>query len=498
MCDPTSLRELLDAATLHECDETVVQHVDECEACRSALERLAADASWWSDSRALLVAADGDATESSSQVLAICEGDSTSLSPPPLGGVDFLQPPSHPELLGQLGKYQIESVIGRGGMGIVLKGFDIELNRTVAIKVLAPHLASSGAARQRFSREARAAAAVVHDHVVAIHSIETDGELPYIVMPYVGGESLQSYVARFGPLELKDIVRIAMQVASGLAAAHEQGLVHRDIKPANILLENGFGRVLITDFGLARAADDASITRSGLVAGTPHYMSPEQANGHSVDHRSDLFSLGGVLFFMATGRAPFRGEGAMAVLNAICHKDLKSPCEINASLPPEIDLLVEQLLKKDPAERFGSASELRKLLADYLAHLQNPSKNQLPAKLSMVRQSSRTLVVLLSMGIASLLAISALGMWPEGSDTAPPAGRPHQFAQPQTVAGNQVVVEDFDGETAALKRTMADVKREWDSDGTPSRHFDDWNQAVRQLNQRIFQVEQEWSGSLTD
>ena len=193
--------------------------------------------------------------------------------------LDFLSPPSHPEMLGQLGRYQIEQVIGAGGMGIVLKGFDTDLNRPVAVKVLAPHLAHSGAARQRFAREARAAAAVVHEHVVAIYNVESEEETPFLVIQYVPGRSLQDRVDQDGPLAAEEILRIGMQAAAGLAAAHAQGVIHRDVKPANILLESGVERALLTDFGLARAADDASLTHSGIVAGTPHYMSPEQARG---------------------------------------------------------------------------------------------------------------------------------------------------------------------------------------------------------------------------
>ena len=168
-------------------------------------------------------------------------------------------------------------------MGIVLRGFDPELNRCSAVKVLAPELASSAAARRRFSREAKSAAAVVHPHVVPIQTVDQQDGLPYLVMPVVEGQSLQQRVDKEGPLPVIEVVRIAAQVAQGLAAAHAQGLVHRDIKPANILLENGVERVQITDFGLARAADDASMTRSSVIAGTPQYMSPEQAHGDEID-----------------------------------------------------------------------------------------------------------------------------------------------------------------------------------------------------------------------
>src|SRR5205814_4227536 len=164
------------------------------------------------------------------------------------------------------------------------------------IKVMAPQLAASATARRRFTREARAAAAVTHDHVVTIHAVEDAGPLPHIVMQFVAGHSLQDRLDRTGPLQLQEVLRIGMQAAAGLAAAHAQGLVHRDVKPANILLEDGVERVKLTDFGLARAADDASLTKTGIIAGTPQFMSPEQARGESIDQRSDLFSLGCVLY----------------------------------------------------------------------------------------------------------------------------------------------------------------------------------------------------------
>src|SRR5262249_39653100 len=158
------------------------------------------------------------------------------------------------------------------------------------------------------------------DHIVTIHAVEGDSSEPYLVMQYVAGLSLQQRLDREGPLELREILRIAMQTASGLSAAHAQGLVHRDIKPANILLENGVDRVKITDFGLARVANEASVTQSGVVAGTPHYMAPEQAEGKPLDQRTDLFSLGSVLYAMCTGRAPFRASGTMAVLKRVCEE----------------------------------------------------------------------------------------------------------------------------------------------------------------------------------
>ena len=182
------------------------------------------------------------------------------------------------------------------------------------MKLLAPYLASSGSARNRFAREARAAAAVVDDHVVPIHNVETDGEHPFLVMKFIAGGSLQQRIDREGPLEVCEVLRIGMQTAKGLAAAHAQGLIHRDVKPSNILLDEGVDRALLTDFGLARATDDASLTRSGFHPGTPHYMSPEQVRGEAIDARSDLFGLGCVLYALCTGHPPFRSETSYAVL----------------------------------------------------------------------------------------------------------------------------------------------------------------------------------------
>lgn len=331
-------------------------HVEKCGECQARLRALATSAEFDGDVNELL----GSYPHIPGQVKPC--GDTQRL--------DFLSPPSHPEMLGRVGRYEVERVIGTGGMGIVLKAFDTELNRPVAIKVLAQHLAHSGAARQRFAREAKAAAAVVHEHVVAIHNVESDSDVPFLVMQYVPGESLQARIDREGPLPPKEIVRIGIQAAAGLAAAHEQGVVHRDVKPANILLENGVERVLLTDFGLALTVDDASLTHTGVVAGTPHYMSPEQANGKSTDHRTDLFSLGAVLYFMATGHPPFRAERAMGVLNRICHEAHRPVSQVNNEIPDDLSAIIDRLLEKRPSRRFATSVEAQKALSRLLARWQ--------------------------------------------------------------------------------------------------------------------------------
>ncbi len=235
-------------------------------------------------------------------------------------------------------------------------------------------MAASGAARRRFSREAKAAAAVVHDHVVAIHAVDDDPKsgLPYLVMPYIAGRSLQERIDRDGPLRTEEVLRIGMQTAPGLAAAHAQGLVHRDIKPSNILLENGVERVKITDFGLARAIDDASQSQSGVVAGTPQYMSPEQAGGESVDHRSDLFSLGSVLYAMCAGHSPFRAKTTMGVLRRVCDEEPRPLVEVNPDVPESLEAVIRRLHAKDPAGRYQSAAEVAEELGRQLAERQRP------------------------------------------------------------------------------------------------------------------------------
>lgn len=284
---------------------------------------------------------------------------------------DFLEPAIHPELLGRLGRYDVEKLVGAGGFGIVFRAHDSELRRVVALKVLAPHLMPSAAARKRFAREAQTAAAIVHPHVIPIYDVISTPRACYLVMQYIAGQSLQDRVDCEGPLPFEDVLRIASQIAAGLDAAHQQGVVHRDVKPANILLEESVDRVMISDFGLARTADDANVTRSGVITGTPHYMSPEQASGATVDDRSDLFSLGSVMYFMITGRPPFRAPQIVAVLNRICHHQHRSVDQVDSQIPSEVSGLIDRLLHKDPERRFASAQDARSAIQKVLADWQS-------------------------------------------------------------------------------------------------------------------------------
>ncbi|HEY2762150.1 MAG TPA: protein kinase, partial [Pirellulales bacterium] len=379
ICDPAHIEGCLSDSLSDDERAAFEAHLEICPACRQALEERAAVATDWNAAREFLSSDVASPIPSASDPMAgdrraAADSDSAENSQRETvnGVLATLGPTDDPRMLGRLGTYEIAGVVGRGGMGLVLKALDPALNRYVAIKVLAPQLATSGAARQRFSREARAAASVVHENVVAIHAVADAGPLPYFVMPYLRGSSLQKRLDTDGPLGVPEILRVAVQIATGLSAAHAQGLVHRDIKPANIMLEDGVERLKITDFGLARAADDASLTRTGVIAGTPQFMSPEQARGESVDSRSDLFSLGSVMYVMCTGRPPFRAETSYGTLSRICDAQPHSIRELNPEIPQWLVAIVEQLHQKNPEDRFQTAQQVAHLLEQCLAHLRQP------------------------------------------------------------------------------------------------------------------------------
>jgi len=389
------------AGNLSADDEAVLhRHLEECEQCSAALERMAGGPAWCEEAAALLVK---DALDEA--LPAREEWSDADFT------VEHLEPADEPGVLGRLGGYDVLEIIGRGGMGVVLKGFDRELKRCVAIKVLAPHFALSSLARKRFTREAQAAASVVHPNVLAIHQVHPNERLPFLVMPLVAGESLAQRLTAQGRLELKETLRIGMQAAAGLAAAHEQGLVHRDVKPANILLEKGVERAVLTDFGLARAADDVTLTRWGVIAGTPQYMSPEQARGETLDGRSDLFSLGCVLYEMATGVSPFRTESVMATIRRLVDDAPQAISSLNPELPPWFVAIVDRLLEKDPARRFSSAKEVSELLEGCLAHVQQPGSVPLPAALPKPVVRTRWSRIYNRKGVIAMIAALGIGLF---------------------------------------------------------------------------------------
>jgi eukaryotic-like serine/threonine-protein kinase len=292
-------------------------------------------------------------------------GDRTAVhgDSPAAGHLGFLNPPTRPGSIGRLDHYEILERIGVGGFGTVFRAFDDRLHRIIAIKVLAPAYAANGSARRRFIREARTAASVKNEHIVGIYDVKEDAQPPYLAMEMIDGISLQEKIDKTGPLGVREILRIGMQAAEGLAAAHKQGLVHRDIKPANILLENGVERVKITDFGLARAVDDASVTQSGTVAGTPMYMSPEQiSNFSNVTHLTDLYALGVCAYELFTGKVPFFHAELVPLLMMHVNEPPPPPRARNPQLPAELEGVILKLLAKDPAQRYQSCRELAQAL----------------------------------------------------------------------------------------------------------------------------------------
>ncbi|HET6879414.1 MAG TPA: protein kinase [Pirellulales bacterium] len=291
----------------------------------------------------------------------------------------FLEPSANECALGRIGKYDVLGILGRGGMGVVFDAFDDVLHRHVAIKVLTPELSSSAKARRRFLREARAAAAINHPNVIIIHAVDEQNGMPYLVMEYVSGRSLRDRMRRSPQLELIEIVRIGAQIATGLDAAHAQGVIHRDIKPSNVLLEDGIERVKIADFGLARAAMDLDdITTVGQGVGTPAYVSPEQVNGGDVDQRSDLFSFGCLLYAMVDGHSPFRGKLAIDVLRRVADHHPTALAKRDDRIPQWFSDLVDKLLQKDPNKRYQTAREVAAELHEQLVVLNQMPSDRLP------------------------------------------------------------------------------------------------------------------------
>jgi predicted Ser/Thr protein kinase len=256
-------------------------------------------------------------------------------------------------------RYRVEASLGQGGMARVYRGTDRTLDRPVAIKVLADHLAADPSFVERFRREAQAAAGLNHPSIVAVFDTGSDDGIHYIIMEFVQGRVLQEIVQDEGRILPESALEIAESVCSGLTAAHDKGLVHRDVKPANIMITPD-GGVKVMDFGIARAVASDTMTQAATVLGTANYLSPEQARGDRVDARSDLYSLGVVLYEMLTGQAPFVGESAVAVAHMHLHEDPAPPSRLNPDVGPALDAVVLRAMAKDPDQRYQSAEEFRR------------------------------------------------------------------------------------------------------------------------------------------
>lgn len=410
---------------VHALDSKLSCHLESCEQCQLTLKWIAGEDDWWAE------AAETLAVEQSASVTRIVQSV-CALSVPGQGDAkddplcvhevsqlgQLLDPACHPELIGSIGRYELEQLVGRGGMGLVFRAFDTELQRVVAVKTLAVHLIPIGSARERFIREARACASLVHSHIVPVHDVITDGPVPAMVMQYISGPTLERWLSEKGPIRWPEALRIAIQLADALSLAHENGLVHRDVKPGNVLLEAEGARALLTDFGLVRTLDDASLTHSGMLAGTPDYMSPEQASGRSIDARSDLFSLGTLMYAMLTGHPPFRASNPMAVMNRICHEPHRPVSEERDDVPVEVSELIDGLLAKEPEKRFPGADDLRARLLE-LSRAQSHLRTAKPDRWKPWRIPAMFAMVLLAAVFAAVW-LADFGTVPDRPTLVPP------------------------------------------------------------------------------
>jgi hypothetical protein len=271
----------------------------------------------------------------------------------------FLFPPVESDEIGRLGNYRVQRLLGKGGMGFVFQAEDLGLCRPVALKVMNPELGQDVRGWERFLREARVMASIKDDSLVTVFQVGQEQDVVYLAMELLEGVSLEGWLKRVGVPAMPDVLRIGKGIAGGLAVIHRRGLIHRDIKPANLWMEEPAGRVKLLDFGLARFVhDDSTLTQSGAILGTPCFMSPEQARGEPLDNRSDLFSLGCVLYNVCTGTIPFYANNTTAVLTALAIHDPCPAWQLNPAVPKSLSDLVAQLLAKNPQDRPASAEEV--------------------------------------------------------------------------------------------------------------------------------------------
>jgi serine/threonine protein kinase len=371
-----SLEQYLQGSLPNEEAESIEQHLFTCSACVEILSARASTIRFYEAASTIanyageLQTADGELFKLQQRLLAMTTQPETldSLSrddntpPPPQGeGSKFkCVPPTMPECT-NLGNYELLEILGYGGMGVVYKARESKLGRPVAIKQLHRDLASDKTARERFLREARAAANIKSDHVVTIHGVFEHNDTPYLVMEFLTGTTLQ---ARLLPCKNKvpsappqDIVRVGIDILEGLVAAHKTGVIHRDVKPSNIWIEPD-GRAKLLDFGLGRHIDGHDqVTSTGTIVGTAAFMSPEQANGDAVDQRADLFSVGVVMYAMATGSSPFYKDELMATLSALANFNPQPLAARFPGFPVALSRFIAKLMSRDPNGRYENANE---------------------------------------------------------------------------------------------------------------------------------------------
>jgi len=365
--EPERLRNYLSVPPHHEGIQPLERHLERCADCAERLSQFLAE-----DDLLIAVKAQGitpipvanELQRLQQQLLGWCLSaqhtpnpqthDTARNSDAPDWEVNlshFLSPPQSTDELGRLSHYRVLQVLGRGGMGIVFRAEDTELQRVVAIKMMLAGFAAEARQRERFRREAQALASLDHDHIIRVFHVDEDRGLPFLTMEYLEGQSLDVWLQNNPQPSLGEIGRIGREIAEGLAAAHERGVIHRDIKPSNIFLAGPQRRVKLLDFGLARATEGQKITKTGALMGTPAYMAPEQAEAGAVDHRADLFSLGCVLYEMCSNQLPFPGTTPMQILASMLNTEPKPLHHHHPRISVPMSRLVAQLLEKDRNKR---------------------------------------------------------------------------------------------------------------------------------------------------
>ncbi|MEE9501710.1 MAG: protein kinase, partial [Candidatus Aminicenantaceae bacterium] len=311
------------------------------------------------------------------------------------------------------GRYQIIEELGRGGMGKVYRVLDNKLNEEIALKLIKPEIATDKKALERFSNELKIARKIVHKNVGRMYELLEQDGTHFITMEYVPGEDLKSFIRRSGRIDIPKALFLAKQVSEGLAEAHNLGVVHRDIKPSNIMIDKD-GNARIMDFGIARFIKAKGITGSGVLIGTPEYMSPEQAEAKEVDHRSDIYSFGAILYEMVTGQLPFEGDSPLSI--AMKHKGEmpKNPRELNPQIPEDLSLLILKCMEKDKGDRYQTAEEICAELNNIEKGIPSTTKEIAPKK----PLTSREITVSLSMKkifvpalIVIAIALVGLFLW---------------------------------------------------------------------------------------
>ncbi len=358
-------------------------------------------------------------------------------------------PPPHDRLVGRtLGKCRLLKRLGRGGMADVYLAEHQLLMKKVAVKVVPPELARNEALIARFRREAIAAARLDHLNLVPVHDVDEQDGIHYIVMQYVEGTNLQDLLDEKKKLEPRQAARVALEVARGLQAAHEAGIVHRDIKPANILL-GPRGEVKIVDFGLAFDTDSRHpSTAAGTIMGTPHFLSPEQAQGRRADERSDIYSLGVCLYAMAVGSRPFSGESPMAILFQHINDKPRPPREVEPTVPAALEAVILKAMEKSPEKRYARAADMAADLEAFLKSRRPPPRTAEPGREAPRRAAEpatrRTIITLAGAGAAALLAAAAVLALSSRRD-APPAPKPAPRGEAKAVPTPGIPAAPADG-----------------------------------------------------